>query len=91
MSDGTITYLANLFEYDEDLKFNQTKKNQDIQTYGLASREDLAEYKGFLYSSYIDYNLMYIPIMVGKGFTSWEEVKMISDYADKYMNPLLNK
>ena len=78
--DGTIKILANIFEYDEQLKFDAAKKVADIEKYGLTPREKILEYKGFLEADYDDYNLMYLNVAVGKGLTSWDVIKAISDY-----------
>ena len=80
ISDGTIKILANIFEYDEQLKFDAAKKVADIEKYGLTPREKILEYKGFLEADYDDYNLMYLNVAVGKGLTSWDVIKAISDY-----------
>ena len=72
------------FEYDTDMKFNAEKKKQAIEEYGLTPRSALDEYKGFCGTDYEDYNLKYFSILVGKGYTSWEEIKKYSDYFEKY-------
>lgn len=80
MCDGTIEILANLFEYDDQMKFDEDKKNRDIEEYGLTPKEKVLEYEGFTESDYRDYNLQYLDIAVGKGLISWEWVKAFSDY-----------
>ena len=82
MCDGSIKVLANIFEYDEQMKFDADKKKADIETYGLTSLEKILEYKGFLESDYYDYNLMYLNVAIGKGLTSWDYVKALSDYCE---------
>ena len=80
MCDGTIEILANLFEYDNQMRFDTVKKNGDIEKYGLTSKEKVLEYEGFTESDYENYNLQYLDIAIGKGLTSWELVQAFSDY-----------
>lgn len=80
MCDGSIKILANLFEYDGQIKFDEAKKNAAIEEFGLTPLEKVLEYKGFTETDYYDYNLMYLDIAVGKGLTSWDYVKALSDY-----------
>lgn len=80
MSDGSFKVLANLFEYDDQLKYDAAKKQADIEKYGLTPIEKVLELEGFTETDYYDYNLQYLDIAVGKGFTTWEWVKALSDY-----------
>ena len=82
MSDGSFKVLANIFEYDSQLEFDADKKNADIEKYGLTPLEKVLEYKGFLEADYYDYNLMYLNVAIGKGLTTWDYVKAISDYCE---------
>lgn len=82
MCDGSIKVLANIFEYDEQMKFDADKKAADIATYGLTPLEKVLEYKGFLETDYYDYNLMYLNVAIGKGLTTWDYVKALSDYCE---------
>ena len=71
ISDGMIESIANVFEYDENLKIDPAQKVADIKKWGLVSLEELG---GCTLEDYIDYNMMYFPIAVGKGYLSWEVV-----------------
>ncbi|MCQ2173166.1 MAG: hypothetical protein MJZ17_10530 [Bacteroidales bacterium] len=82
MSDGSFKVLANIFEYDSQLEFDADKKAADIEKYGLTPLEKILEYKGFLEADYYDYNLMYLNVAIGKGLTSWDYVKALSDYCE---------
>lgn len=82
MCDGSIKVLANIFEYDEQMRFDADKKAADIAAYGLTPLEKILEYKGFLESDYYDYNLQYLNVAIGKGLTSWDYVKALSDYCE---------
>ncbi len=80
MCDGSIKVLANIFEYDDQMRFDADKKAANIARYGLTPLEKVLEYKGFLEADYYDYNLMYLNVAIGKGLTSWDYVKALSDY-----------
>lgn len=70
--DGLFGKLCNIFEYDEDLKYNSTKMAADIEKYGLwdySETEYTTEY------SYESLNLKYIRVAIGKGLISLEELK----------------
>ena len=82
MCDGSIKVLANLFEFDSQLKFDADKKKADIKAYGLTPLEKVLEYKGFLKADYYNYNLMYLNVAIGKGLTTWNYVKALSDYCE---------
>ena len=84
MCDGSVKILglANMFEYDSHLMFDVDKKAADIATYGLTPLEKVLEYKGFLETDYYDYNLMYLNVAIGKGLTTWDYVKALSDYCE---------
>ena len=78
--DGTVKMLANVFEYDGQMKFDEGKKRADIEKYGLMSKEKILELEGFTESDYDDYNLQYLNVAIGKGLTSWERLEAFSDY-----------
>ena len=80
MCDGSVKVIANLFEYDDQMKFDADKKKADIEAYGLTSKEKIMEFEGFLESDYDDYNLQYLNVAIGKGLTTWEWIKALSDY-----------
>ena len=84
MCDGSVKILglANMFEYDSHLMFDVDKKAADIEKYGLTPLEKVLEYKGFLETDYYDYNLMYLNVAIGKGLTTWDYVKALSDYCE---------
>lgn len=78
--DGTVKMLANVFEYDDQMRFDAEKKSRDIEIYGLMPKEKILELQGFVESDYADYNLQYLNVAIGKGLTSWEALEAFSDY-----------
>lgn len=80
MCDGTVKVLANLFDYDDQMKFDAAKKNRDIETYGLMPKEKVLGLKGFTATDYDDYNMQYMNVAIGKGLISWEWLEALSNY-----------
>ena len=80
MCDGTVKVLANIFEYDNQMKFDADKKKADIEAYDLTPKEKILELEGFIESDYDDYNLQYLNVAIGKGLTTWEWIEAFSDY-----------
>ena len=83
MCDGSLKVLANIFEYDSQLMFDEARKAADIAAYGLTPLEKILEYKGFTEADYYNYNLQYLNVAIGKGLTSWDYVKALSDYCEE--------
>lgn len=84
--DGSIKLFANIFEYEDDMKINETEKEQDIKTYGLTEKEVFAKFNGFEEADYENYNLKYTAIMVGKKLVTWEEIEMYFNLCAEYLN-----
>ena len=80
MCDGTVKMIANIFEYDDRMRFDADKKKADIEKYGLTPIEKILEFDGFIEADYVDYNLQYLNVAIGKGLTTWERIKAVSDY-----------
>lgn len=70
--------LVNIFEYDENLQYNQEKMNQDIEKYGLFTYDDFKEY--FSYEAFIASPAKYLKVSIGKGYITYEEVIKIIEY-----------
>ena len=80
IGDGTEKMFANLFAFDDQMKFDADQKKADIETYGLTPREKVLELEGFTESEYDTYNLQYLDILIGKGIVTWEQMEALSDY-----------
>ena len=63
---GGITGLFNIFDYDDDLKYNQASKSEDIATYGLFTAEEMEEI-GVTEIMFNAYNGQYLKVALGKG------------------------
>lgn len=60
-----ITGVYDYFAYDEDLRWNETAMNRDIETYGLYTYDDWKKYTSF--KIFIDFNFRYFRVSIGKG------------------------
>ena len=78
---GGITGLFNIFEYGEDLKYNEEAKARDIETYGLFTYEDLAPL-GVSEIMFEAYAGKYLKVALGKGILTEEYLEyLIERYA----------
>jgi len=80
---GGITGLFNIFEYDENLQYNQEKYQNDIDTYGLMTLEELIPY-GVNEEMYNAYPAKYLKVALGKGIMTEEQLKYLIDRYGKY-------
>ena len=81
-----IEGLFNIFEYDENMKYDEQLKQQDIEKYGLYTYED---FEAYLPEEI--YNLFpapYFKVSVGKGYITFEG---IVELIDKYLNTMLEQ
>ena len=85
MCDGIMTYLANMFIYDNDLSFNDLDVINSINTYGLYDKEEfLNKYQGWSSEEFDDYNLEYLSIVIGKNIMTLEELEAINSQCIAY-------
>lgn len=87
ITEGMISYdfelkdveLFNYFEVGEDMRFDETRMQTDIEKYGLYTYEDFAAY--LTYEQFIAFNVQYFKIPVGKGLYTYEGIiKLIEQY-----------
>ena len=79
---GGIEGLFNIFEYDDDLKYNEELMKQDIETYGLYKYEDFKDYCS--YEFYRAFPAEYLKVAVGKGYITFDEIiYLINRYKNK--------
>lgn len=78
---GAIEGLFNIFEYNQDLSFNKSKKEQDIQTYGLYTYEDFKDY--ILYETYAALPFPYFKVVVEKGMITYQKIlELLARYSE---------
>lgn len=76
-----IEGLFNFFEYDEDLKYNSESKQKDIETYGLFTYEDFADW-GVSIELFNCLPFEYMSVACGKGFI---DADTMMEYLNKYL------
>lgn len=81
---GGVTGIFNIFEYDDNLQYDQELMKQDIETYGLLTYEDFAEL--IPYEVYRMFPAQYFGVAIGKGILTWD---MLESYIDRYL-PLMS-
>lgn len=78
-----IPGLFNIFEFGDNLTYDQEQMQKDIETYGLYTYDDFDEY--ISYEVYSMFPAPYLKVAVGKGLTTFEDiVDMIYLYLEKH-------
>lgn len=80
---GEIEGLFNFFDYDPvTLKYDEAKKQADIEKYGLLTYED---YEDLLpYEVYEVLPCQYMSVSIGKGLITWDKIKeYINHWSDQ--------
>ena len=70
--------MVNIFEYDEDLTYNEEKMQADIDTYGLFTYEEFSAYMS--YEDYCKAPIQYFKVAIGKGNLTWEQIELTLQY-----------
>ncbi|MBR2336424.1 MAG: hypothetical protein IKA61_00560 [Clostridia bacterium] len=72
------TGMVNIFDYDEDLSYNEEKMQADIEAYGLFTYEEFAEFMS--YEDYCKAPIAYFKVAIGKGNLTWEQIELTLNY-----------
>jgi len=75
--------LTNIFEYDENMKYDDKLMKEDIEKYGLYTYEDFKEHAS--YELFCTFPSQYLKVSVGKGKGKYEDIiwlieTFINDY-----------
>ncbi len=82
---GGISGLFNIFEYDKNLAYDQVKKNEDINKYGLLG---YSYFNNLIpYEVYEAFNGKYLKVAMGKGILT---KKQLNNYIERYL-PIISK
>ena len=73
--------MINIFEYDEDLKYNEEKMQEDIETYGVFTYEEFSAYMS--YEDYCKAPIAYFKVAIGNGNLTWEQIELTLQYLAK--------
>ena len=80
---GGIEGIFNIFEYGEDLKYDEEQMQKDIEEYGLYTYEDFAEYVSE--DVYNMFPAQYFKVAVGKGHITYEGIlALVEEYLVKH-------
>ena len=67
------------FEIGDDMKYDEAKKQADIEKYGLYTYEEFADY--VTYEQFIAFNGPYLKVLVGRGVVTFEDIlNLIASY-----------
>lgn len=69
---GGISGLFNIFEYDDNLQYNQELMEKDIKEYGLFTYEDFKDLVS--YEIYSSFATQYFKVAIAKGYLTWEQL-----------------
>ncbi len=69
---GGITGLFNIFEYGDDLVYDEEKMQADIEEYGLFTYEDFEEF--LPYEFYVAFPASYLKVSIGKGLMTFDDI-----------------
>lgn len=64
--------MVNLFEYDENMKYDETFMSEDIEKYGLFTYDDFKEYVSI--EVFNAFPFKYYKVAIGKGLYTFEQV-----------------
>lgn len=78
-----IPGLFNIFEFGDNLTYDEEQMQADIEKYGLYTYDDFKDY--ISYEVYMMFPAPYLKVAVGKGLTTYEDiVQMIYTYLEKH-------
>ena len=63
------------YEIGEDMKYDESKMQSDIEKYGLYTYEDFEEY--CTYEQFVALRLDNFKVSVGKGYITWDEIEYL--------------
>ena len=69
---GGIEGLFNIFEYGEDLVYDAEQMQKDIETYGLYTYEEFAEY--IPEEVFYAFPTVYLKVAIGKGYLTFDDI-----------------
>ena len=70
--------FINIFEYGEDLKYDEEKMQADIEEYGLFTYDDFKDYMS--YEDFCKAPITYFKISIAKGYLTYEEIELTLQY-----------
>lgn len=81
LSVGPVIVNANIFDVDDNFKWNEQRMSEDIAKYGLFTYSDFSDYSFISEDLFIGYNAKYFKVAIGKGeFTFDELISAVKTY-----------
>ena len=77
-SAKAFAMMGNFFGHDDNLQYNAEKMAQDIETYGLYTYEDFADYVSE--EVFMAFPFKYFKVAVGKGEFTFEELLVLIEF-----------
>lgn len=83
---GGISGLFNIFEVDsETMKYDEAKKQADIEKYGLYTFEEFAEIIPVSEAVFNAFNGYYLKIAIGKGIIDLDTLKVLVERYSEFL------
>ncbi len=83
---GGISGLFNIFEVDsETMKYDEAKKQADIEKYGLYTFEEFAEIIPVSEPVFNAFNGYYLKIAIGKGIIDLDTLKVLVERYSEFL------
>lgn len=76
VEDGVYYVVCSTFDYDNNMKIDNQKKNADIMQYGLFSHDD---FKYLTKDEFDSHKLAYLKVALGKGIITNADLKLLED------------
>lgn len=77
---GGIDGLINIFDVDDEtMQYNAASMQEDIETYGLLTYEELSEYIDVSEEMFNGVNGQYLKIAIGKGLITMEQLQALAE------------
>ena len=73
-----IEGFVNIFEYDENMKYDEEAKAADIETYGLFTYEEFSD--KIPYEIFKTFNVEYLKVSIAKGYITLEEMETLINF-----------
>lgn len=80
---GGISGLFNIFEYDENLKYDEELMEADIDKYGLFTYDDFKDL--ISYEFYSHFPVPYLKVSIGKGLISYSDIMYLIRRYSKFV------
>ena len=71
---GGIEGIFNIFEYGDDLVYDEEKMQADIEKYGLWTYEDLCDYIDYETWCHFEVPAKYFGVAIGKGMVTFDDI-----------------